>query len=192
MSAASLVFQSKGNEHKTYLIRGALVVLGKYFRESTNLKWVRPVSAGEGILSRFLCCESFEFRLHHDRTPTPPGIKLVIESKGIWITHIWNSSTEIQEFANMGLPVLQRPKRQNQRMIAQTLIEPFEDLLFWNALNSPAKIPAWEAFSCNLTHDSFPLPSLPTGGLAKYVNQRFLSYWVGLLSQSNLELWMLG
>ena len=40
-----------------------------------------------------------------------------------------------------------------------------------------------EAFSHNPTHDSFAALPAQATAITKYVNQRFLSYWVGLLSQ---------
>jgi hypothetical protein len=40
-----------------------------------------------------------------------------------------------------------------------------------------------EAFSHNPTHDSFAALPVQATAITNYVNQRFLSYWVGLLSR---------
>ena len=40
-----------------------------------------------------------------------------------------------------------------------------------------------EAFSRNPTHGSFSALTFPSTEMTNYVNQRFLSYWIGLLSQ---------
>ena len=40
-----------------------------------------------------------------------------------------------------------------------------------------------EAFSRNPTHGSFSALTFPSTEMTNYVNQRFLSYWIGLLSR---------
>jgi hypothetical protein len=40
-----------------------------------------------------------------------------------------------------------------------------------------------EAFSRNPTHGSFSAWTFPSTEWTNYVNQRFLSYWIGLLSR---------
>ena len=45
-----------------------------------------------------------------------------------------------------------------------------------------------EAFSRNPTHGSFSALTFPSTEFTNYVNQRFLSYWIGLLSRLFLSL----
>ena len=44
-----------------------------------------------------------------------------------------------------------------------------------------------EAFSRNPTHGSFSALTFPSTEFTNYVNQRFLSYWIGLLLRRQLH-----